>query len=214
MAITPLIEPQVWREGSTLALRELAPSDAGALEPILGDPDVMRHIDLGTLDSAGVAALLARARADQADPARRGYRLGIVQRGDGTLVGTIALDVQGLSNAHSHSIILRPGMANMTAGFEAVHLILGVAFEQLELSHVWCTCYADNTVATRLFLATGGVLQAEHARGFHFFSILKDQWRDVSSLTLREALTLLRRNGAVSPAIAARSGRLRPQSPA
>ncbi|MFC3999926.1 GNAT family N-acetyltransferase [Nocardiopsis sediminis] len=200
MATTPLIETRVWREGPTLALRELVPADAGALEPILGDADVMRHIDLGTLDAEGVAALLAQATADQEDPARHSYRLGIVQRSDSALVGTIAMDIQGLSNAHSHSIILRPGMANLTAGFEAVHLILGVAFEQLGLSHVWCTCYADNIVATRLFLAAGGALQAEPAQGFHFFSILKDQWREVSSLTLREALTLLRRNGSVSPA--------------
>ncbi len=193
---------RVVREGATLALREFVSSDADALAEILGDPHVMRHTSSGAMSYEAVVDLVREAGADQEDPARTRHRLAIVQREDGALVGTVTVEREQYSSVYSHSIILRPHLANLSAGYETSQLVAGLAFDELGVHRLWFMTAVDNLAAQRLFLASGSTRDGK-VRELYFrdgrwwdcymFTILEHEWRARAHLTLREALALLRR---------------------
>ncbi|GGV52194.1 GNAT family N-acetyltransferase [Streptomyces spectabilis] len=192
---------RVVREGTALSLREFASSDAEALAEILGDPHVMRHTSSGAMSYEDVVDLVREAEADQADPARTRHRLAIVQREGGALVGTVTVERERYSSVYSHSIILRPHLANLSAGYEASQLVAGLAFDELGVHRLWFMTAVDNLAAQRLFLASGST-QDGKVRELYFrdgrwwdcymFTILEHEWRARAHLTLREAIALLR----------------------
>ena len=193
---------RVVREGTTLALREFVSSDADALAEILGDPHVMRHTASGAMPYEAVVDLVREAEADQADPARTRHRLAVVQREDGSLAGTVTVERDRYSSVYSHSITLRPHLANLSAGYEVSQLVAGLAFDELRVHRLWCMAAVDNLAAQRLFLASGSTYDGK-VRELYFrdgrwwdcnvFTILEHEWRARAHLTLREAIALLRR---------------------
>ncbi|MGR7002209.1 GNAT family N-acetyltransferase [Yinghuangia aomiensis] len=189
-------------------MRELTVSDADALSEILGDPHVMRRTSSGALPHDAVVELVRQAEAEQADPARVRFCMAIVQVADGCLVGTVTLELDRYSAVYSHTIILRPGLANLAAGYETTQLVLGMAIEDLGAERFWCMAAEENAIANRLFLAAGGSLDGKIRHVYfrdgrwwdaNMCSILKDEWHARANLTLREALAMLRRDGQVSP---------------
>lgn len=207
MESSVLSPARVRRAGATLALRELTVSDADALSEILGDPHVMRRTSSGALSHDAVVELVRQAEAEQADPARVRFCMAIVQLADGYLVGTVTLELDRYSAVYSHTIILRPGLANLVAGYETTQLVLGMAIEDLGAERFWCMAAEENTIANRLFLAAGGSLDGKirhvyfrdgHWWDANMYSVLKDEWHARANLTLREALAMLRRDGQVS----------------
>ncbi|MEV0504446.1 GNAT family protein [Streptomyces spectabilis] len=193
---------RVVREGATLALREFASSDADALAEILGNPHVMRHTSSGAMSYEAVVDLMREAEADQADPARTQHRLAVVQREGGSLVGTVTVERERYSSVYCHSIILRPHLANLSAGYEASQLVAGLAFDELGVHRLWFMTAVDNLAAQRLFLTSGSTHDGK-VRELYFrdgrwwdcymFTILEHEWRTRAHLTLRDALALLRR---------------------
>ncbi|MFD9902847.1 GNAT family N-acetyltransferase [Streptomyces sp. NPDC059063] len=200
---TSLLPPtgRAVREGTTLALREFTSDDADELSEILGDPHVMRHTSSGAMPYEDVVDLVREAEADQADPARTRHRLAVVQRADGSLVGTVTVERDRYSSVYCHSIILRPHLANLSAGYEVSQLVAALAFDELRVHRLWCMAAVDNIPAQRLFLASGSTHDGK-IRELYFrdgrwwdcnvFTILEHEWRARAHLTLREAITLLR----------------------
>ncbi|MCI3935503.1 GNAT family N-acetyltransferase [Streptomyces sp. AN091965] len=190
------------REGTALALREFVSSDAYALAEILGDPHVMRHTSTGAMSYEATVDLMGVAEADQADPGRTRHRLAIVQREGGALVGTVTVEREQYSSVYCHSIILRPHLADLSAGYETSQLVASLAFDVLGVHRLWFMTAVDNLAAQRLFLASGSTRDGK-VRELYFrdgrwwdcymFTILEHEWRARAHLTLREALTLLRR---------------------
>ncbi|WP_158857420.1 GNAT family N-acetyltransferase [Streptomyces sp. NRRL B-1347] len=192
---------RVVREGAALALREFVASDADALSEILGDPHVMRHTSSGAMSYDAVVDLVREAEAEQADPARTRHRLAVVQRADGALAGTVTVERERYSSVYCHSIVLRPHLANLSAGYEASQLVAGLAFDELRVHRLWFMAAVDNLTAQRLFLASGSTHDGK-VRELYFrdgrwwdcnmYTILEHEWRARAHLTLREAIALLR----------------------
>jgi len=201
----PVRPAHVLRTGATLAFRELDASDTEALSEILGDPGVMRHMVSGALPPEAVADLVREAEADRSDAAvRTRYRLAVVRREDSLLAGTVTVERDRYSAVYVHSLVLRPGLADFTAGYEACRLVQGFAFEQLGVRRVWCVAMEGNAVAHRLFLVCGctadGRLRELYFREGRWwdatvYTILAPEWRRRAHLGLREALVELRSRG-------------------
>lgn len=158
--------------------------------------------EAGEGERDGVDADVAEPGGRQ-DPARVRFCMAIVQLADGCLVGTVTLELDRYSAVYSHSIILRPGLANLAAGYETTQLVLAMAFDDLGSERFWCMAAEENTIANRLFLAGGGSHDGKIRHVYfrdgrwwdaNMYAIVKDEWRARAHLTLREAPATLRRD--------------------
>jgi RimJ/RimL family protein N-acetyltransferase len=174
--------------GLRVFLREHVPSDVEAMRRIWCDPGLMRHMATPTMTLTDVENTLAEAAREARRDERRTYRLAVVRRADDVLAGSIALDLERYSSAYGHSITLDPAIARLGYGADTIHVLLGLAFEDLHLHRVWCMCAEDNAPARGLMLKAGFQPQGK-IRDFCFkndrwqavdtFSILEDEWRAV-----------------------------------
>ncbi|WP_435971750.1 GNAT family N-acetyltransferase [Streptomyces sp. Qhu_M48] len=144
------------RPGRFVVLRELAPADLDQAAEIWGDPDATRYLTADPMDRQRAAEALSHAVRSAASSPRRTYHLGIAQHDDDTLIGSVAVNLEGKSSAYVHSFVLHPRARNLAlAGADAAQLTAAFCFEQLGLHRFWCMCREDNTRARRLYLALG-----------------------------------------------------------
>jgi [ribosomal protein S5]-alanine N-acetyltransferase len=173
--------------GPTIYLRALEKADAPALTPWFNDPDVTRF--MLTLRPLSVAAEEAFIAGQNTDPMEPG--LGIVVRETDRLVGATGLAKVDVRHRHAMFGI---GIGDKSAwgkgyGTETTRLMVGHAFETLNLNRVWLHVYEFNQRGIRAYEKVGfrveGRLRQDCYREGRYWdtvlmAILREEWQKKS----------------------------------
>lgn len=173
--------------GPTVYLRPPEKADAPVIAPWFNDQEVLRF--LGMIRPTSVAseeAFIAGLNANPMEPT-----FGIVVRETDQLIGTAGLARTDVRNRHAMFGI---GIGDKGAwgkgyGTEATRLIVGYAFETLNLHRVWLTVFEYNQRGVRAYEKAGfrveGRLRQECFREGRywdtlFMAILREEWQKPS----------------------------------
>jgi ribosomal-protein-alanine N-acetyltransferase len=171
-------------ETERLLLRKVVLSDAPALYAILGDEEVTRYYDLGTMTHPSEAETLVRRMAKRYKHGQA-VRWGIVRRQDGAFLGTCGFHFQAAG--FKAEIGYELGRPYWRQGYmdEALRAMLAYGFATLQLNRVEALVMPENKASANVLLKLGfreeGLL-----REFVFF---KGRYHDMRffSLLRREA---------------------------
>ncbi len=169
--------------GPTTYLRPLEKGDAPVITPWFNDAEVLRF--MGTIRPTAVAAeeaFIAGLNANPMEPT-----LGIVMRETDQLIGVTGLSKTDVRNRHAMFGI---GIGDKSAwgkghGTEATRLLVGYAFETLNLNRVWLTVYEYNPRGVRAYEKAGfrveGRLRQECFREGRYWDtivmgVLREEW--------------------------------------
>ncbi|KOG78528.1 GNAT family N-acetyltransferase [Streptomyces varsoviensis] len=162
------------RESTRLALRELTTDDVDAVLAIYGDAEATRHLSFTPRSREDVDGIVTRSIASAGASPREEYALAVVCRAGG-LVGFARLAIDPhQQRAATIGFALRPDAWGVGHGVETVHLLLGLAFEDLGLHRVWGARSPLNISSQRTMLAAGMVEEGRIRE--HVF--VRGQWRD------------------------------------
>ncbi|MFE3555460.1 GNAT family N-acetyltransferase [Streptomyces sp. NPDC059193] len=164
----------VVRRRSRLALRELRPEDVDAVHAVYGSPEATRHLSFEPRTREQCADIVARSLASAAAAPREEYALAVT-RGEGPPVGfaRLALDPHQ-QRAATIGFALRPDAWGVGHGTETVHLLLDLAFEDLDLHRVWAARAPLNDASARTLLAAGMTEEGRIRGHVH----VRGGWRD------------------------------------
>ncbi|MFE9018982.1 GNAT family N-acetyltransferase [Streptomyces sp. NPDC007808] len=169
--------------GERALLRPLVEEDAPVMARILDDPEVIR-LTGSPDDKFGLDRLRVwyGSRNDQTDR----LDLGIVDRASGELVGEVVLnDWDEYNRSCSFRILIGPAGRDRGLGTEAIRLIVGHAFEQLDLHRVSLHVLPYNPRARRAYEKVGFVAEGVSRQSVWFggewideiqMSILAPEW--------------------------------------
>ena len=132
-----------------IILREIELRDAGALSGFMTQEAYQRHISLRLADEAEVKAFVARSVDRQGDERRNVFHLAAEEKYSGEAVGDGFLILQR-PRAPEIGWGVHPAMWNMGLGTEIGRALLGLAFERLNASKVWCKVMAGNEASAKL----------------------------------------------------------------
>lgn len=158
--------------GERTVLRPFTADDVPVMAEILRDPDVLRLT--GSPDQEfGEERLRQWYGTRSAQPDR--VDLGVVDRATGELVGEVVLfEWDERNRGCTFRILIGPRGRDRGLGTEATRLIVGHAFDQLELHRVALGVYAFNPRARRAYEKAGFV-----AEGVERETLLHDgEWID------------------------------------
>ena len=170
--------------GSTIYLRPLERADAATLLPWVNDPAVTRHLLL----HRPVNLKAEEEFIDHLYQSEQDVHLGIVVRRTGRLVGGCALHRIDAKN-RSASLGIFIGAKNAWGrghGTEALRLLVGYAFDTLNLNRVWLHVFEDNQRAIRCYEKVGfkheGLLRQDYFRAGRYWNtvvmgILRGEWQ-------------------------------------
>ncbi|WP_329560673.1 GNAT family N-acetyltransferase [Streptomyces uncialis] len=173
------------RDAQRLKLRELTADDTAAVFAIYGSPQATEHLSFEPRSPADVQHIVARSIASAVDTPRTEYALAVVERGSGELIGfgRLAADPHQ-PKAVTMGFALRPAAWGVGYGVETVRLLLGLAFDGLDLHRVWGARSPLNEASARTMARAGmveeGVIREHIHKG--------GRWRDsvVHSILDRE----------------------------
>ncbi len=169
--------------GPTVYLRAPEKADAAALTPWFNDPEVTRFIRLrAPVSQAAEETFLAGLNADPMEPT-----LAIVVREGDRLIGMTGLGKTDVRNRHAMFGISIGDQSTWGKGYgtEATRLMVGHAFEGLNLNRVWLTVFENNPRGVRAYEKAGfrveGRLRQECFREGRywdaiFMAILREDW--------------------------------------
>jgi RimJ/RimL family protein N-acetyltransferase len=169
--------------GPTTYLRPVEPGDAPTLVPWLNDPEVTRYLLIyRPMSVAQEEDYLRKAQQSDTD-----LLLGIVAREGDRLIGMCGLHQMDLRNRHTSFGICVGDRAYWGKGHgtEATRLIVGFAFETLNLNRVWLHVFEYNERAVRTYEKVGfrheGRFRQHHYREGRYWdclimSVLRDEW--------------------------------------
>ena len=143
LTILPAVEtPQ-------LVLREIEVRDAEAFAGFMTQESYQRHIAMRLKTEAEVRAFVTRSVARQGDERRNVFHLAAEEKISGEAVGDgfIILQSQGTMEVGWG---VHPAMWHMGIGTEIGRALLGLAFERLKASRVWCKTMTANTASDRI----------------------------------------------------------------
>jgi RimJ/RimL family protein N-acetyltransferase len=153
-------------EGRLVYLRPFERSDAPDLLPWVNDPHVTR-----TLLFARPVNLQAEERfIEQVSSSADTVVLGIAEHGTDRLVGSVGLHGMDPATRQAQFGIFIGNPADWNKGYctEATRLIVGYAFDTLNLHRVWLHVVASNAAGIRAYEKVGfkreGVLREAHYR--------------------------------------------------
>jgi len=141
--------------GAKVYLRPLEPEDAVPLSAWLNDPAVGEIMGIRRPSHEESARRFLAKSAK--DPRQVGF--GIALRRDDRLVGTTVLHhiSHQRRSAALGVAVGAPAVRGRGVGTEAVRLLLGYAFETLNLNRVWLHVVASNEAARRVYANLGFV---------------------------------------------------------
>ncbi|AJE82619.1 Acetyltransferase including N-acetylase of ribosomal protein-like protein [Streptomyces albus] len=148
----------VIRHSRRLQLRELSVTDVDSVFAIYGSDEATEHLSFEPRTRAEVEGIVTRSIASaQAEP-RGEFALAVVEKGTGDLIGfgRLASDPHQ-QRAATFGFALRPESWGVGYGLETVRLLLGVAFEELNLHRVWGARSPLNTASARTMAKAGMV---------------------------------------------------------
>lgn len=169
--------------GTRVALRALREDDAPALLSIFGDPEVMKFWSSPPLaDLEAAEALIGEIRTAFQD--RQLFQWGIELRVTGEVIGTCTL--YHIEHEHRRGEIgfaARRSYWGQGLASEAVRLLIGFAFETLELHRLEADADPENERS----------LRALERQGFRREGYLRERWHHLGQIHDGVALGLLRR---------------------
>ncbi|WP_433549199.1 GNAT family N-acetyltransferase [Streptomyces sp. CA-294286] len=165
----------VSRRSHRLELRELTLDDVEAIHAIYGSEVATEHLSFTPRAHEQVHNIVTRSIASAAADPRTEYALALVERDRGEVLGygRLAMDPHQ-QRAATMGFALHPGAWGNGYGLECVQLLLGLAFEELDLHRVWGARSPHNPASAQTMHKAGMVEEGrirEH--------ICKGgQWRD------------------------------------
>ncbi len=170
--------------GPAIYLRPLEKDDAPVVAPWFNDAEVLRF--MGTIRPTSVAAEEAFIAGLNVNPMEPTF--GIVVRETDRLIGVTGLSRTDVRHRHAMFGI---GIGDKSAwgkgyGTEATRLVVGCAFETLNLNRVWLLVYEYNTRGARAYEKAGfrveGRLRQDCFREGRYWdtiymAILREEWR-------------------------------------
>jgi RimJ/RimL family protein N-acetyltransferase len=151
-------------KGERVYLRAFEPGDATLLHRWINDEEVTR-----TLAAYRPFTLNQELEyIERMATSERDVSLGIVERGEGRLIGTAALHQIDWKNRHASFGILIGSPADRGRGWgsEATRLIVRYGLRRLNLNRIWLYVYAGNDGALKAYERSGfqveGRLRQQH----------------------------------------------------
>ncbi|MGX1274308.1 GNAT family N-acetyltransferase [Streptomyces phaeoluteigriseus] len=180
----------VKRSGARLELREVTVDDVDPVLAVYGSPRATEHLSFEPRTRDQVVELVTRSIAAAGATPRTEYALAVVSRSDGDLVGVgrLAFDPHQ-QRAATVGFALRPDLWGVGHGAETVRLLLGLAFDDLDLHRVWGARSPLNEASARTMRAVGmveegvireHVLKAGAWRDSVVHAILEREWRSAA----------------------------------
>ncbi len=130
--------------------------DATAVQRWTGDPVAVARIPLGPTtpdEAAGYVRQIVRERRQRG---RRVFTLGIVDRADGELVGTVGLTVESAAHRRAEiGYVVRRDRWGRGLASDAVDVMVDLGFGDLGLNRIWAVCIVDNDASTRVLEKAG-----------------------------------------------------------
>ncbi|MEU3760968.1 GNAT family N-acetyltransferase [Streptomyces albogriseolus] len=165
----------VERSSARLELRELAPDDVDPVFAVYGSAEATEHLSFEPRTRDQVEQIVTRSIAAATATPRTEYALAVIERETGELIGfgRLAVDPHQQRGAIM-GFALRPASWGVGYGLETVKLLLGVAFDDLDLHRVWGARSPLNTASARTMEAAGMVEEGTIRE--HVFKAGK--WRD------------------------------------
>jgi RimJ/RimL family protein N-acetyltransferase len=169
--------------GERIYLRPLERADAPIVQPWINDPEIRHNIRrYQPVNLQGEEEFIAKVNADE-----RSLVLGIVLKDGDRLIGGTGLHDIDFRNRHaSFGITIGvPAEQSKGHGTEATRLIVGHAFETLNLNRVWLQVYEDNLRGIRAYEKAGfrkeGILRQDVFRAGRYWdtivmAILREEW--------------------------------------
>ncbi|MGR8010644.1 GNAT family N-acetyltransferase [Streptomyces hypolithicus] len=165
----------VVRNRPRLAIRELTVDDEDAVHAVYGSSEATEHLSFEPRTREQVAGIVTRSIASAGATPREEYALAVTEGGTGRLVGyaRLALDPHQ-QRAATIGFALRSDAWGIGYGTETVHLLLDLAFDDLDLHRVWAARAPKNEASAKTLLAAG-MTEEGRIRG-HVF--VRGAWRD------------------------------------
>lgn len=159
--MTMTAPPQVIARTPRLLLRTLIADDAAALEPILGDAEVMRFSISGRLDAAGVERLMQRVADSYAQFGFGHY--GVVRQEDQRLIGFCGLSMQTIDDQRQVEIGYRLARDAWGVGYatEAAMAARDYGFQQLGLARLIAIIDPANVASQRVAAKLGMIYESD-----------------------------------------------------
>jgi RimJ/RimL family protein N-acetyltransferase len=168
--------------GPRVYLRPLDRADAPAFVTWLNDPQVRRFL-------LARRPMTLRAEEEFLDSLGQGDRIAVgiaLRDGDRLIGGTGLHDIDPICRRAAFGIVIgEPGEWGKGYGTEATRLMLGYAFETLNLNRVWLHAFEYNERALRAYEKIGfrreGVLRQDTFREGRYWdtiamAILREEW--------------------------------------
>ncbi|MBD3184289.1 GNAT family N-acetyltransferase [Candidatus Poribacteria bacterium] len=173
--------------GEKIYLRPVDMEDIDNFVEWLNDPEVRQYLSL-------VSPFNKTREKDFIDDLYKDERktvLGIVMKEDDRLIGNIGLSKVSLSNRNCclGIVIGDKSCWSQGCGTEALKLMLGYAFDQLNLHRVYLTVLDFNSRAIRAYEKAGFKKEGTYRKhmykngkycDLYYMGILKDEWRKMN----------------------------------
>jgi RimJ/RimL family protein N-acetyltransferase len=169
--------------GTHVYLRPLERADAPRIVPWMNDPEITRN-----LVYRGPINLRAEEEfIDRISPDPHSLTLAVALRENDQLIGGTGLHQIDQRNRHAaFGLFIEKGEWGKGYGTEATSLMVGHAFETLNLNRVWLHVYEYNERGIRAYERVGfrreGVLRQDNYREGRYWdtivmALLREQWR-------------------------------------
>lgn len=150
-----LAQPSTIAVTTRLTLRTLSLADAPVLEPILGDPEVMRFSMTGPLEARGIELLLSRVAESYA---QFGFgHWAVIRRADDRLIGICGLSMQTIDDLRQVEIGYRLARDAWGRGYatEAALAVRDYGFDQIGLDRLIAIIDPANAASQRVATKLG-----------------------------------------------------------
>jgi RimJ/RimL family protein N-acetyltransferase len=146
----------VTRRSQRLELRELSIDDVDSVLAIYGSPEATEGLSFEPRSRDQVGQIVARSIASATATPRTEYALAVIERDTGDLIGfgRLATDPHQ-QRAATMGFALRPTSWGVGYGTETVRLLLGLAFEDLDLHRIWGARSPLNDASAKTMTAAG-----------------------------------------------------------
>jgi RimJ/RimL family protein N-acetyltransferase len=170
-----------------VTLRPMARSDARAIQAYASDPRVLEHLSLEPETLKQTEAYVTDALADNIVRPRIRYRLAVVSRHRGGLIGDCVLRIEQPVRDRQGEIgfLLRPDQWNLGFGTEVARLLLELGFRRVGLHRIYGLVRPQNAASIRVLEKQGMRLDGrlrEHRRirgawqDSLIYGLLEDEW--------------------------------------
>jgi Acetyltransferases, including N-acetylases of ribosomal proteins len=147
-------------ETARLRLRQLTDTDADAVIAIFSSPEVLRYMDADPVDTREGAERFIRWTRDYYTQ-QGGIRWGLTLRdGDDTVIGTCGFHYWNRASRRADiGYDLHPAYWRQGYMSEAVRMLLGWCFDNLNLHRIQADCTSGNIASERLLEKMGFTLE-------------------------------------------------------